>query len=484
MLGGMVWWDAITMRQAGGLVVLTVALLIVFDATKEDAPPVAQMLPVVEEPAMIETETMYNYGQEGQKLNRIMTKHGVGFRVVRYQKAPFTVTYTLARGRDAKTGKVVPVSTLAKALGDIRADLYRYRKGNGVNIDPGLALDSLNCTLTAQRVDPEIMTWDDRPSDLPEHHLFMGLSEGQPVLLDLNDPTTCHILIGGTTGSGKSNLIAGMLLSGAEHNAPNRLRYVIIDIGGKRYDAFKALPHTVAYITDLDEALAYLLGIEKLLNGPEGAWQYRAVIVIDEIQKMTRSADRAEQREFQRVLKQITGLARAYGYNLIAATQKPYASVVPAEMRDNFPARCAGRCASRSQSSMILGEEEYAAASLVGVGTFILNTDHNTTINTLFVQDEAQAVATIADRHGHVPIDDRHEPDINLDEFETLDIPPALLAILEEYDNGDGTLRYGWKTKAAKTLAGHLGVVYKGDNYKLIETELQKYIELYLSGEL
>lgn len=84
MLGGMVWWDAITMRQAGGLVVLTVALLIVFDATKEDAPPVAQMLPVVEEPAMIETETMYNYGQEGQKLNRIMTKHGVGFRVVRY----------------------------------------------------------------------------------------------------------------------------------------------------------------------------------------------------------------------------------------------------------------------------------------------------------------------------------------------------------------------------------------------------------------
>jgi len=181
-------------------------------------------------------------------------------------------------------------------------------------------------------------------------------------------------------------------------------------------------------------------------------------------------------------LKQITGLARAYGYNLIAATQKPYATVVPAEMRDNFPARCAGRCMSRSQSSMILGEDEYAAANLVGIGMFIFNTDQTVTLSSLYVQNEAQAVADIADMQESPAVDKQADDDL-LAEFAAFDMPPALLAVLQEYDNGDGFLRYGYKTKAARALADHLGVPYKGDNYKRIEDELQKYIELYKSGE-
>lgn len=479
LLIGLTWYDLLSIKQAAGTILLVAAFLLVADATKQDAPPAQAMLPVIHETEIVQTDTMYNYGQEGQKLNSILAKHGVGFKVARFQRSPFAVTYTLQRGKDVKTGKVVPVASLTKALSDIRSDLYRYRKAMGLDVDPGLALDELNCTLTARRVDPDIMTWKDRPQDLPEYHLFLGVAEGAPVLMDLNDPTTCHLLIGGTTGSGKSNLIAGMMLSGAENNTPDRLRYVIIDIGGKRYDAFKSLPHCERYIADLDEALAYLKKIEAALTGPENTWQYRTVIVIDEIQKMTRTADKTAQKEFHRVLKQITGLARAYGYNLIAATQKPYASVVPAEMRDNFPARCAGRCQSRSQSSMILGEEEYGASSLVGIGMFILNTDHNVTLSSLHVQDEAQAVASISDIFDAPQ--DRQATD--LDEFGFIEMPPPLLDVLREYDNGDGELRYGWKTKAAQALAKHLGVPYKGDNYKLIEGELQKYLELYKSGE-
>lgn len=483
LLAGLTWYELLSVKQAGGTVLIIVALLAVIDATKDDAPPAPQLLPDTEQPVMmIETNTMYNYGQEGQKLNSIMAKHGVGFKVARFQRAPLAVTYYLQRGKDAKTGRVAPASMLDKALGDIRADLYRYRKALGVDVDPGLALDALNCTLTARRVDPEVVTWASRPQALPEYKLLLGMADGMPVLMDLNDPATCHLLIGGTTGCGKSNLITGMMLSGAENNTPDRLRYVIIDIGGKRYEAFKALPHCERFITDLDEALAYLKKIEAALTGPEGKWDYRTVIVIDEIQKMTRAADKAAQNEFQRVLKQITGLARAYGYNLIAATQKPYATVVPAEMRDNFPARCAGRCMSRSQSSMILGEEEYAAANLVGIGMFIFNTDQTVTLSSLYVQNEAQAVADIADMQ-EVPSADKQADVDLLAEFAAFDMPPALLAVLQEYDNGDGFLRYGYKTKAARALADHLGVPYKGDNYKRIEDELQKYIELYKSGE-
>lgn len=488
MLGALAWWDVLTPRQVLGTLLIACALLWVFDGVGKDAPPTPHLLPNVEQfeqTPLIETNAMYNYGQEGRQLNTIMGKHGVGFKVARFHRSPSAVTYTLLRGKDAKTGKVAPVSMLQKALGDIRADLYRYRKQLGVDVDPGLALDALNCTLTASRVDPEILTWVSRPQALPEYNLFLGVAEGTPVLMDLNDPTTCHLLIGGTTGCGKSNLIAGMILSGAENNSSDNLRYVIIDIGGKRYEAFKALPHCERFITDLDEALTYLKSVEAALTGPEGTWQYRTVIVIDEIQKMTRTADKAAQREFQRVLKQITGLARGYGYNLIAATQKPYASVVPAEMRDNFPARCAGRCMSNSQSTMILGEDETAAANLVGTGMFILNTDHSVTLTSLLVQNEAHIVAAIADDHGGAPIIDRQASDIDDDlaEFGTIDMPLSLLDILQEYDNGDGVLRYGWKTKAMQVVADRIGVSLKGDNRPQIERELMKYVELYQSGE-
>jgi DNA segregation ATPase FtsK/SpoIIIE-like protein len=281
------------------------------------------------------------------------------------------------------------------------------------------------------------------------------------------------------------------MLSGAENNTPQQFRIVIIDIGGKRYDAYKALPHCQRYITDLGEALAYLKSVEKALNGPEGKWTYRTMIVIDEIQKMTRTDDKLEVAEFQRVLKQITGLARAYGYNLIAATQKPMATILPSEMRDNFPARIAGSCASASQSSMILGPKEDAAANIRGKGTFIVRFEDNVTINSLFIgtagsDDEIAAVREIADNSGPLPIDDRRptvDDDGIMDEFETIDIPADLLAVFQEYDYGNGALRYGWKTKAMQAVATAKGISFKGDNRKVLEQELGKYVELYKSGE-
>lgn len=490
MLALMVWLGVLTLRQVLGILLIVGAAITVLDATKEDAPPAAAMLLATEQPVMIEAEPMYSYSHEAAQLNKIMALHGVGFRVREAQLAAATVTYHLRRGKDAKTGKKVSTKDLQRKLGDIRADLLKWRKSWGHPVNPGLSLDEMNCTLTAQRVDPKVMTWADRPQDLESFHLFLGLADGQPVTLDLNDASMCHVLVGGTTGSGKSNLIAGMMLSGAEHNRPQQFRIVIIDIGGKRYDAYKALPHCHRCITELDDALAYLKSVEKALTGQEGKWTYRTLIVIDEIQKMTRTDDRIEVGEFQRVLKQITGLARGYGYNLIAATQKPMASILPSEMRDNFPARIAGSCASASQSAMILGPKEDAAAHLRGKGTFIFRVDDNVVINSLFIgaaggDDELAAVQEIADMYDPLPTADQPQDDDDvMAEFETIDMPSVLLAILKEYDNGDGILRYGWKTKAAKALAQHMGIYYNGDTCKQIDREMRRYVELYQSGEL
>lgn len=492
MLGYLAWSEVITLRQVFGTLLIVAAALWVLGGIKDDAPPTPALLPKIkpELSPVIETAPMYNYSQEAAQLNKIMATHGVGFKVREARLSAGSVNYILKRGTDAKTGKKVSIKDLDRKLGDIRADLLKFRKAWGHAVNPGLALDETNCTLTAQRVDPQIMTWADRPQSLEPYHLFLGLADGQPVTMDLNDASMCHALIGGTTGSGKSNLIAGMMLSGAENNTPQQFRIVIIDIGGKRYDAYKTLPHCQRYITEPEDALAYLKSVEKALTGPEGKWTYRTLIVIDEIQKMTRTDDKAEVAAFQRVLKQITGLSRGYGHNLIAATQKPMASILPSEMRDNFPARIAGSCASASQSCMILGPQEDAAAHIRGKGTFIYRVDDNVVINSLFIgaagsDDEIAAVQEIADKSGPSPIDDRR-PSVDdgiMDEFETIDIPPALLEVLQEYDNQNGGLKYGWKTPAGKALAAAMGVPYKGDNYKAIGREMSKYIELYKSGE-
>jgi hypothetical protein len=70
-----------------------------------------------------------------------------------------------------------------------------------------------------------------------------------------------------------------------------------------------------------------------------------------------------------------------------------------------------------------------------------------------------------------------------MDEFETIDIPADLLAVFQEYDYGNGALRYGWKTKAMQAVATAKGISFKGDNRKVLEQELGKYVELYKSGE-
>lgn len=492
MLGYLAWVEVLTLRQVFGTLLIVAAALWVLGGIKDDVPPSPALLPRTkpELSPVIEIAPMYNYSQEAAQLNKIMALHGVGFRVREARLSAGSVSYLLKRGTDAKTGKKVSTKDLDRKLSDIRADLLKFRKAWGHPVNPGLALDEMNCTLTAQRVDPQIMTWADRPKGLEPYHLFLGLADGQPVTMDLNDASMCHALIGGTTGTGKSNLIAGMMLSGAENNTPQQFRIVIIDIGGKRYDAYKALPHCQRYITELEDALPYLKSVEKALNGPEGKWAYRTLIVIDEIQKMTRTDDKVGVSDFQRVLKQITGLARGYGYNLIAATQKPMASILPSEMRDNFPARIAGSCASASQSCMILGPKEDAAAYIRGKGTFIYRVEDNAIINSLFIgsaggDEEISAVQEIADKSGSPPIDDRR-PSVDdgiMDEFETIDIPPALLEVLQEYDNQNGGLKYGYKVKAKQAIAAALGISVKGENQQALERELQKYVELYKSGE-
>ncbi|KAB7741832.1 FHA domain-containing protein [Nostocoides sp. F2B08] len=192
-----------------------------------------------------------------------------------------------------------------------------------------------------------------------------------------------HVLVGGTTGSGKSELLRTMVVSLAAAHAPEDAAVVLVDYkGGSAFAGLERLPHIVGVVTDLDPALttraltslrAEIHRRESLLAGCGAAdiLAYRSasrrspetlphlarlVIVVDEFRAL---AD--ELPEFVTGLVRLAAVGRSLGIHLVLATQRP-AGVVSADMRANLGLRIALRVRDRGDSQDVI--ESDAAARL------------------------------------------------------------------------------------------------------------------------
>ncbi len=215
----------------------------------------------------------------------------------------------------------------------------------------------------------------------------VGCDAAGPVRLDLRVDGP-HALVGGTTGSGKSELLRTLITSLAARNRPDRLCFVLIDYkGGSAFDACARLPHTVGVVTDLDGAAAEraLTGLraelrrrEELLRaagvsdleGYERSVEAggcdsagvplghlpRLVLVVDEFRALAE-----ELPEFVAGVVRFAALGRSLGVHLVLATQRP-AGIVSADIRANVGLRIALRVRDASDSVDVV--ESPAAASL------------------------------------------------------------------------------------------------------------------------
>jgi DNA segregation ATPase FtsK/SpoIIIE, S-DNA-T family len=201
---------------------------------------------------------------------------------------------------------------------------------------------------------------------------LLGARAEGPFVLDLAQGP--HLLVAGTTGSGKSELLQTLVASLAVANRPDAMNFVLVDYkGGAAFSAFEALPHAVGTLTDLDEflvdrALTSLraeLQRRKVVLGRAGKpniaeyWNAlpatgdadplpRLVIVVDEFAVM------AEKLPDQlRSLVDIGAQGRSLGIHLVLATQRP-AGVVSADLRANISLRIALRVASADDSRDVI----------------------------------------------------------------------------------------------------------------------------------
>ena len=209
---------------------------------------------------------------------------------------------------------------------------------------------------------------------------------GAPFVTDLKKLP--HLLIAGTTGSGKSVGINAMLLSLLYRNSPQTLRLMMIDPKMLEFSIYNDIPHLLtAVITEAKKAITALANMvaemerryrimsqtrtkniesynEKMKS--EGGEQFPyIVVIIDELADLMMTSG----KDVELYIGRLAQMARASGIHLIVATQRPSVDVVTGLIKANLPSRISYRVGQRIDSKVIL--DQMGAESLLGRGDML-----------------------------------------------------------------------------------------------------------------
>jgi len=217
-------------------------------------------------------------------------------------------------------------------------------------------------------------------SMLPPVTAILGLSsEGEICTLPLMAPEVTHVLIGGATGSGKTELLRTMLLSLALFNRQSQLQMILIDPKRRGFTPLTGLPHLlepVAHSEESAEALLTYTVEEMERRDKEGAPPTpRIIIAIDEVSDLLSTSG----KNIEKLLIRLAQRGREAGFHLILSTQRPSASAVPGSIKANLPSRLVGKVASGQEALTAAGLPGTNAELLAGTGDFIAVTGGQTT---------------------------------------------------------------------------------------------------------
>lgn len=222
-----------------------------------------------------------------------------------------------------------------------------------------------------------------------------------------------HILIGGTTGSGKSACINSMICSLIQTYSPDQVKLILIDPKKVELSAYKSIPHLLMpIVTDPQKAADTLDELTKTMDkrysdfekvGVKNIESYNnlvnkynksgksaklmpyIIVIIDELADLMMTAGKQVEGSIQR----LTQLARAAGIHLIVATQRPSVDVVTGVIKSNINSRIAFATPSSVDSRTIL--DQGGAEKLLGKGDMLykpLGSSNATRIQGAFVSDD------------------------------------------------------------------------------------------------
>jgi S-DNA-T family DNA segregation ATPase FtsK/SpoIIIE len=209
-------------------------------------------------------------------------------------------------------------------------------------------------------------------SEVPPVTAVLGLEQtGAPLLLRLSSPDVAHVLIAGTTGSGKTALARTLLASLAMYNRQSQVQLVLIDPKGRGFGAMAALPHALGGVVSTPEAaverLRWLV-MEMERRDREAISRPAIVVAVDELADLLQSGGAA----VEAMLTRLAQRGREAGIHVVACTQKPTAALIGGAMKANFPIRLVGAVASKDEARYASGVTDSGAEKLEGKGDFLL----------------------------------------------------------------------------------------------------------------
>lgn len=181
-------------------------------------------------------------------------------------------------------------------------------------------------------------------------------SDNQNVLIDFSKIP--HLLIAGTTGSGKSvllhNLICNVIVMKGNENRFKRKAIVIIDTKNSNLSRYKEIPN-INHIVNTQQAIETLKHVEQIMDEryQQNKSDFDIFVFIDELADLMLTS----KFEVERSIVRIAQLGRACGIHLIIATQRPTIDVVSGLIKANMPYRFALKCASVRDSIVILDKK-------------------------------------------------------------------------------------------------------------------------------
>lgn len=331
--------------------------------------------------------------ERARLIEETLVSFGAPARVVEVNRGPTITQFGVEpdfvkgrRGRQVKV-KVSKISSLADDLAlalaapSIRIEAPVPGKGFvGIEVpNPDISLVALRDVMEAPAFEKI------------ESRLRIGLGRdvsGRPVAADL--ATMPHLLIAGTTGSGKSVCVNAIISCLLLQNTPDQLRVVMVDPKRVELTFYNGIPHLLApVVVDLERVVPAMQWVTREMDeryrtfskaGVRNIRDYNEamrksgektlpylVLIVDELADLMMLAP----DETERVLTRLAQLARATGIHLVIATQRPSVDVVTGLIKANFPARIAFAVASSVDSRVVL--DQPGAERLLGKGDMLFH---------------------------------------------------------------------------------------------------------------
>jgi len=329
------------------------------------------------------------------QIEQTMEEFGVPARVAGYRVGPTIIQYAVEPGfveRVNEEGDVARKKVRVAQIATLHKDLTLALAVDRLRIEAPIpnhsyvGIEIPNQTVTIVRLKSILQSEAFGKSHSPLN-LALGLDvSGNPVIADL--ARMPHLLVAGTTGSGKSVCITSFIACLAFNNSPDDLKMAILDPKMVELVRFNGLPHLFGKVeTQLDRMLGILAWAIKEMDDRYRLMEAvnardldsynlkmlrrghaklpRIVIFIDELADLMLSAP----DQTEGYLVRLAQMARATGIHLIVATQRPSTDIITGLIKANFPARISFMMASSVDSRVIL--DTNGAETLMGRGDLL-----------------------------------------------------------------------------------------------------------------